>query len=127
MAAPTGRSKCLGLLPKVAFRHREKIIAADLASEFDAKPWMAAEPAYTILRREIRRGRDELCKYAELRYNLRNSRKEQRKKAWESKVKSAFPLFTGSLSMTEVAQALNSSIRTAYRRRQKYLENLDKQ
>ena len=117
-----GRS-CLDLLPKVAFRHTEKIIGAELAFEFDAKPWTVAEPAYSMLKREIGRGRDELCKYAELRYNLRSSRKEQRKKAWESKVESAFPLFTGGLSMTEVAQALNCSIRTAYRRKQKYLEN----
>jgi hypothetical protein len=114
----------LDLLPNVTFRHREKILRKQLASKFNAQPWSTAGPLYKAHREVIRLERDLLGGVAERRYRLREKRKQHKMEIWRSKVEAAFPVIAQGLSIEEVAEKLGCSIRTAYRRKEKFRESM---
>jgi DNA-binding NarL/FixJ family response regulator len=84
--------------------------------------WKIAGPVYNAHRRAIRAERSALEIIAARRFRLRNARKKLKKEIFRRKVESTFKLFARGLSVQEIATTLNVSIRTAYRRKAKFLE-----
>ena len=59
---------------------------------------------------------------AERRFGLRDDRKRRKSEIFRQRVESTFDLFARGLSVQEVARLLNCSIRTAYRRKERFRE-----
>jgi hypothetical protein len=110
----------LKLLPNISFRHREKIVARRIAIENNTRPWSVAGPSYLSHRARIRLERDELRALAAKRFSARGERRQRRKDVFRQKVETSFPLFAKGLSVQEVAELSHFSIRTAYRRMERF-------
>jgi hypothetical protein len=109
----------LRLLPNIGFRHREKIVGRQLTIAYSGHPWNVAGPIYKDYRRKILAERDALEALAARRFLLRADRRRRRKEIFNRRVESTAELFAKGLSMKEVAESLNCSIRTAYRRKER--------
>jgi len=112
--------QALELLPKIGFRHREKIEGRRLAMEYNSRPWSIAGPLYLSYRAAIKAERDQLSFIAMKRFQSRGERRRLRKEMLRQKLESSFPLFAKGLTAQEVADELHFSIRTAYRRKEKF-------
>jgi hypothetical protein len=115
----------LKLLPNLGFRHREKIAGKQIAMANDRKPWSVAGPLYLSHRARIRSERDALETIAAKRFSARGERRQRRKEIFTQKLESSFPLFAKGLTVQEVAGLLHCSIRTAYRRMEKFKNSED--
>jgi len=74
-------------------------------------------------RRAILVERSALEAIAARRYGLRDDRKRRKSKIFKERVESSFELFAKGIGIEEVARALNCSIRTAYRRKERFRES----
>jgi len=110
----------LRLLTKIQFRHREKIVGCQLAVTYSGHPWSVARPVYKDYRRKILAERDALEAIAGRRFLLRADRRRRKQEIFNQRVESTFELFAKGLSVKEVADSLNCSIRTAYRRKERF-------
>jgi hypothetical protein len=110
----------LKLLPIIGFRHREKIAARKIAMTQHSCPWGVAGTLYAAHRRIILAERNALGALAARRYHLRRDRRRIKNEIFEDRVASTFELFSKGLGAEQVAKALNCSIRTAYRRKEKF-------
>jgi len=106
----------LKLIPRIGFRHREKIVGAQITMANDRKPWNIAGPLYLEYRATIKSERDALEIMAAKRWRARGEKRQQRREIFRRRLESSFPLFAKGLTVEEVAQALHCSIRTTYRR-----------
>jgi len=113
----------LRLLPSIEFRHREKIVARQIAMAQHRSPWAIAGPLYAAHRRAIEVERGALEAIAARRYRLRDDRKRRKSEIFRQRVESTFDLFARGLGVQEVAKILNCSLRTAYRRKEKFRES----
>ena len=112
----------LRLLANIQFRHREKIVGRQLAVTYNGRPWNVAGPVYKDYRRTILAERDALEAIAGRRFLLRADRRRRKKGIFKQRVESTFELFAKGASAKQVADSLNCSIRTAYRRKEKFRE-----
>jgi hypothetical protein len=110
------------LLTNLHLRHKEKLRATAIALEYNGKPWKVGGEIYKVHRQDIRIERIRLEKVAEQRYRLRGERRKEKMKIWKSKIEASFPLVARGLSMEVLAEKLGCSLRTAYRRKEKYRE-----
>jgi hypothetical protein len=110
------------LLPNIALRHREKLVSRQLAITYNRSSWAIAGPVYSAHRGAILAERSALEALAARRYNLRGDRRRRKEKIFSDRVASTFELFSVGLGVEEVAGALKCSIRTAYRRKEKFRE-----
>jgi hypothetical protein len=113
----------LQLLPNIRFRHREKIVGRQIAMTHDRSPWGIAGPLYAAHRRAILVERNALEAIAARRYDLRDDRKRRKSAIFKQRVESSFELFAKGIGIEEVARALNCSIRTTYRRKERFRES----
>lgn len=111
------------LLLKIQFRHREKIFAKELALAYDGYPWAVAGPIYKSYRRATLVERNVLEAVVARRFRLRADRKRRKKEIFRQRVEATFELFEKGLSAQEVANSLGFSLRTAYRRREKFIRH----
>jgi hypothetical protein len=111
------------LLPNLALRHKEKLRAIRIALDYSGKPWKIGGEIYKAHRQRVRIERAKLEAIAERRYRLRVERKQEKMKIWKSKIEASFPVVSQDLSMQVIAEKLGCSLRTAYRRREKYRES----
>jgi len=114
------------LLPRIEFRHGEKITGKELAMAYHGVSWNIAGPIYKEYRRAILIERASLEAIAKHSYLLRGERKRRKAEIFRRRLESSFELFTKNLTMKEVAETLHCSIRTAYRRREAFKEALTK-
>ncbi len=110
----------LRLLTKIQFRHKEKIVGRQLAFTYDGHPWSVAGPVYKDYRRKILAQRDALEAITTRRFILRADRRRRKQEIFNQRVESTYALFARGLSVEEVADSLNCSIRTAYRRKERF-------
>jgi hypothetical protein len=110
----------LRLLPSIGFRHREKIVGRLMAMAHHGNLWNVAGPLYKAYRRAILVERSELEAVAARRWVLRNERKRRKREIFRQRVESSFELFSRGCSVQKVAETLDCSIRTAYRRKAKF-------
>ncbi len=113
----------LNLLSNLRLRHREKLGARRIVNEYHGKPWVIGGPVYRAHRQSIRIERAELGAIAQQRYLLRAQRRLDKARIWRSKVEASFPLIAEGHSMEVLAEKLGCSLRTAYRRLEKYRES----
>ena len=112
----------LRLLPNIDLRHREKMVSRQIAITYNSSSWAIAGPVYAAHREAILAERTALEAVAARRYNLRDDRKRRKEEIFRDRVASTFELFSTGLGVEEVARALKCSIRTAYRRKEKFTE-----
>lgn len=112
----------LRLLSRVSLRHREKIVGRRIAIAHDRSLWATSGPVYAAFRREVLGERAALEAVAARRYSLRDERKRTKEGIFRHRVTSTFELFSMGLGVEEVSRALKCSIRTAYRRKEKFRE-----
>jgi CRP-like cAMP-binding protein len=92
----------------------------------DRKPWSIAGPLYLSYRAIIRSEREVLETMAAKRWRARDEKKQQRKEIFRRRLESSFPLFAKGLTVQEVAQTLDCSVRTAYRRMKRFRNKEDR-
>jgi hypothetical protein len=110
----------LRLLPSIGFRHREKIVGRQMAMAHHGNLWNVAGPFYNAYRKAIMVERSALEAVAARRWALRDERKRRKSEIFGRKVGLSFELFSRGHSVQKVAETLGCSIRTAYRRKQKF-------
>ncbi len=110
------------LLPNIRFRHREKIVAKQLALVNGGRPWNVVRPVYKNYRKAIIVERNALEAIAARRFGLRADKRQRKNEIFRQRVESTFELFKKGLGVREVADSMSCSLRTAYRRREKFIE-----
>ena len=113
----------LKLLPHIGFRHREKIRARQIAMVHNGDLWRNAGLIYSAHRQAIKVERSALEEIAARRFDARHDRRRTKNEIFRQKVESTFELFAKGLGVEDVAQRLNFSVRTAYRRKEKFHES----